>query len=619
MHSLKKLESTIQTQIIRTAILYGALAGLVYWQFHFVYTGIVANLYHNTLIVIVFLFGATIATLKLFGFYNDSKALGALKETFETLRHEEVATEDQKLERYKRCLVPGTVFKRSKILGHVYELCMEELLRTRSMKVSVGTMQQVLHAVESSTMHERSILNYITGVLVLLGLIGTFIGLMEMVGSVGGIIGGVANSDSASPDAVKGLLHDLEAPLIGMATGFSASLFGLFGSLVIGLATRFMSDAAHAVREEFEEWLAGVAQIEKTLSGGTVGSGGGIGDSGLGAMATAIVSVFRSTQGALDRSSEVIRKLADKQDKQTEVLTKTLDHIEQLAMLQTQTSERLKGVEMIRSAVLELRTDMAELGRLQEMRFAESNSRLSNLVETQTNLLVDGVRDVVERQREIARATRSLEAQSTNGFARIGQMLETGQRLQAEGFKEVTEAQEDLAGVVRQTAQRIDGDQIGLTISSAIETRVTFAMNEMVRTLDGAFERLALTLDVVASTQNDLRNAVQGGGGYDRNGMRALGQSIETGMATGFAEVARSIDSVFAGYAEFVKRERYMPASEAAGHADPQVQVERNAPAVAPAEETRPTERPNEPGEPDPQFLSIEERLRPVIARKESA
>src|SRR5262249_43371822 len=141
-------------------------------------------------------------------------------------------------------------------------LTIEELARTKHMRISLGTMESMVSAILSKIVHERAILQYITGLLVFLGLIGTFIGLMEMVGSVGNIIGGIANADAASNEAFRKLLRDLQEPLVGMATGFSGSLFGLFTSLVLGLIGRFTNSAVYIVKEEFEAWLATVAQIE---------------------------------------------------------------------------------------------------------------------------------------------------------------------------------------------------------------------------------------------------------------------------------------------------------------------------------------------------------------------
>jgi hypothetical protein len=123
-------------------------------------------------------------------------------------------------------------------------------------------MNTLVHKISQTIDDEKSLLGYMSGLLVFMGLIGTFIGLLHMVGSMGGIIGSLAGSaEAAGPDAFQKLLGALQEPLKGMASGFAASLFGLFSSLVVGLLNRMAGQAAGVLKHEFESWLAGVVQI----------------------------------------------------------------------------------------------------------------------------------------------------------------------------------------------------------------------------------------------------------------------------------------------------------------------------------------------------------------------
>jgi hypothetical protein len=96
---------------------------------------------------------------------------------------------------------------------------------------------------------------YMTGLLVFLGLLGTFWGLIETVGSVGNVIKGlkVGGDASAMFDALK---DGLAAPLGGMGISFSSSLFGLAGSLVLGFLDLQMSQAQNRFYTDLEDWLA---------------------------------------------------------------------------------------------------------------------------------------------------------------------------------------------------------------------------------------------------------------------------------------------------------------------------------------------------------------------------
>ncbi len=190
------------------------------------------------------------------------------------------------------------------------------------------------------------------GLLVFLGLIGTFIGLMEMVGSVGGVIGKLNSSATSgnSTAAMNGLLTSLEQPLRGMATGFSSSLFGLFGSLVLGLLTRIGAVASNALKHAFETWLASVTQLdgagrddagqlarlvaENMLNPGAPGGGtaqatsSGITDVGI--VAT-MANGFGRTNSSIEKIAEMVPRMMEVQAEQIGLLRALATSVERLA------------------------------------------------------------------------------------------------------------------------------------------------------------------------------------------------------------------------------------------------------------------------------------------------
>src|SRR5262249_12274119 len=101
----------------------------------------------------------------------------------------------------------------------------------------------------------RDVSRYMTGLLIFLGLLGTFWGLIETVGSVGRVIQGLkVGGDAGSVfDALK---EGLAAPLGGMGISFSSSLFGLAGSLVLGFLDLQSSQAQNRFYIELEDWLS---------------------------------------------------------------------------------------------------------------------------------------------------------------------------------------------------------------------------------------------------------------------------------------------------------------------------------------------------------------------------
>ena len=98
-------------------------------------------------------------------------------------------------------------------------------------------------------------MRYLAGLLVFLGLLGTFWGLIDTVGSVGRIISSLRTGQDSAVlfDELK---NSLAGPLQGMGLSFSASLFGLAGSLVLGFLDLQAGQAQSRFYTELEDWLA---------------------------------------------------------------------------------------------------------------------------------------------------------------------------------------------------------------------------------------------------------------------------------------------------------------------------------------------------------------------------
>ena len=127
--------------------------------------------------------------------------------------------------------------------------------RTGRMTITQQTMRHLLDSIATRLDEARDISRYMTGLLVFLGLLGTFWGLIETVGSVGKVIEGLKVGGDAGSlfDALK---EGLAAPLGGMGISFSSSLFGLAGSLILGFLDLQSSQAQNRFYTDLEDWLA---------------------------------------------------------------------------------------------------------------------------------------------------------------------------------------------------------------------------------------------------------------------------------------------------------------------------------------------------------------------------
>jgi len=127
--------------------------------------------------------------------------------------------------------------------------------RIGRMAISAQLMRGILDSIANRLDEARDISRYMTGLLVFLGLLGTFWGLIETVSSVGNVIQNLKPGSDAG-NMFDTLREGLAAPLGGMGISFSSSLFGLAGSLVLGFLDLQSSQAQNRFYTELEDWLS---------------------------------------------------------------------------------------------------------------------------------------------------------------------------------------------------------------------------------------------------------------------------------------------------------------------------------------------------------------------------
>ena len=256
------LPESIRAPMLRMSVVFGALLSLGAWQWHFVLNAMNSNIFLNFSIWATFLFGVVLTYRNLLRMKNEDIALKALKEMYEDSRNLSRGSINDPMWRHYRCNDLAVVYERPEVLGHVYQLVSEELASGRDVHVSAGTMQTLVDSVQMRLDERKSLTQYISGILILLGLIGTFIGLMETLASVGKILSDLDVRGSDPTGAIALLLANLQIPLRGMAVGFSSSLFGAVGSLILSLMVRFSAMAFSNFMQDFEEWMANIVQID---------------------------------------------------------------------------------------------------------------------------------------------------------------------------------------------------------------------------------------------------------------------------------------------------------------------------------------------------------------------
>ncbi len=131
--------------------------------------------------------------------------------------------------------------------------------------LSPVTLRSVLEGVGARLDESRELSRYLINLLIFLGLLGTFWGLINTVGAVSNVIGTLDFSGNGAAEGFANLKQGLQAPLNGMGTAFSASLFGLSGSLVLGFLDLQLGQAQTAFFRTLEDWLSGALKVQNTV------------------------------------------------------------------------------------------------------------------------------------------------------------------------------------------------------------------------------------------------------------------------------------------------------------------------------------------------------------------
>ncbi|MGD9784086.1 MAG: flagellar motor protein MotA [Hyphomicrobiaceae bacterium] len=139
--------------------------------------------------------------------------------------------------------------------------------RTGSISLSTASMSSIMDSLSARLDEARDTGRYLVGLLVFLGLLGTFWGLLETIQSVGGVIGAIDTRSGDTVTLFDDLKNGLAAPLKGMGTAFSSSLLGLSGSLVLGFLELQATHAHNRFYNELEEWLSNITELTPGTSG----------------------------------------------------------------------------------------------------------------------------------------------------------------------------------------------------------------------------------------------------------------------------------------------------------------------------------------------------------------
>ena len=136
--------------------------------------------------------------------------------------------------------------------------------------LSPQTMRSLLDSLASRLDESRDLLRYLIGLLIFLGLLGTFWGLLATVTSVGDAIRNLDVGSTQSSAVFEELKSGLQKPLAGMGLSFSSSLFGLAGSLILGFLDLKAAQAQNRFYHNLEDWLSTITDVQAGDGGSSI-------------------------------------------------------------------------------------------------------------------------------------------------------------------------------------------------------------------------------------------------------------------------------------------------------------------------------------------------------------
>ena len=195
--------------------------------------------------------------------------------------------------------------------------------------LAAASARALLDGLASRLDEARELARYLVGLLIFLGLLGTFWGLLETARSVGDVVDGLS-AGSAAAETFDSLKTGLQAPLDGMGTAFSSSLFGLAGALALGFLDLQAGQAQNRFYNDVEDWISGMARFQASplaLDGEHAGH----------APSAYVEALLGQTAESLDDLRRLVARSEEGRRETQQALARTGDRLHELA-------DRLEGL-----------------------------------------------------------------------------------------------------------------------------------------------------------------------------------------------------------------------------------------------------------------------------------
>ena len=387
--------------------------------------------------------------------------------------------------------------------------------RQDEIRLSPTAGRAVLDGIATRLDERRELARYMIGLLIFLGLLGTFWGLLQTIGAVADAINSLQVSAGDAVQMFAKLKSSIEGPLTGMSTAFGASLFGLSGSLVLGFLELQASQAQGRFHSELEQWLAGAtnlggsslsplagqsvpAYVEALLERNAEGADG---------LIRALQRIEESRQAAAASSAALVERLAalaETMRAQQNMLARFTELSIELRAAVVRLSERSAGADADREAGLAHQRNIeSHLGRL-----VEESLRTRGSLAQELRAGIDEVQ---------ARATAESDVQR--------QVLESRlERLAEEQTRGRAQLAEDLNRTITRLTGRPDAEadrEALANLQRSVESHLAHLVEESARNRTALAEEMKAAIGKLAERFTDV----------DKESMAAHRRNIEAHLA----------------------------------------------------------------------------------------
>lgn len=273
--------------------------------------------------------------------------------------------------------------------------------RAERLNLSTIAMRSLLDGIAMRLDESREISRYMIGLLVFLGLLGTFWGLLGTVESIGKVIGSLSTGNFGATNAFEELKSNLQTPLAGMGTAFSSSLFGLAGSLVLGFLSLQAGQAQNRFYNDLEEWLSGQTRLGR----------GGIGGEGDQPIPAFIQALLEQTADGLENLQRIIARSEESRIDANQKLVQLGEAVAALAgTIRTEQNLMLKlaeGQQELRPVLARL-SELGSSGTMPSEHFRTLEGLVGRIADELSNGREETVKEIRTEIRLLARTIAAL-------------------------------------------------------------------------------------------------------------------------------------------------------------------------------------------------------------------